>query len=249
MKIFHKTITVCFYMFLLSALLHPNISAAEQRFAVKNSSNTTTFAIEDNGWLAIGKETPTVALDVSSENQEMGMLTRTTAGPARFGVNSGSNSGMGYYIGGSLKWSSAIYKPSGSNYSFTMYNDQNRTASLFIDGDTNNTALGFTSATLPDFNYRLEINGNGYAYQGRWIDGSSRDFKENIEDLTDTEALLAFENLKPVTFNYKANPDDLAVGFIAEDVPELVAMPSRKSFTLQKLLLYSPLFWLKPEQN
>ena len=35
--------------------------------------------------------------------------------------------------------------------------------------------------------------------------------------------------LEPVTYNYKAVPDDPQVGFIAEDVPGLVATPDRKT--------------------
>ena len=43
--------------------------------------------------------------------------------------------------------------------------------------------------------------------------------------LADSKTL---ENLKPVAFNYKEGDQDLHVGFIAEDVPELVATSDRK---------------------
>ncbi len=60
------------------------------------------------------------------------------------------------------------------------------------------------------------------------VAGSSREYKENIETLTTAEALQAFERLEPVKFNYKDNMEEQYVGFIAEDVPELVAMKDRK---------------------
>jgi len=81
-------------------------------------------------------------------------------------------------------------------------------------------------------NYLQVYNSSGTAlgnYNGTWNDSSSRDFKENFADLTDSEAEKAFETLKPVKYNYKDQQDDERVGFIAEDVPELVAMKDRKS--------------------
>ena len=39
----------------------------------------------------------------------------------------------------------------------------------------------------------------------------------------------ALEGLDPVKFNYKINKDEDYIGFIAEDVPELVATKERKS--------------------
>ncbi|HSS50946.1 MAG TPA: tail fiber domain-containing protein, partial [Thermoanaerobaculia bacterium] len=43
--------------------------------------------------------------------------------------------------------------------------------------------------------------------------------------------LQAVEKLNPVKFQYKAEPDQQHVGFIAEDVPDLVAMKDRKSLS------------------
>jgi hypothetical protein len=47
--------------------------------------------------------------------------------------------------------------------------------------------------------------------------------------LTSTEALKAFEKLDPVKFNYKQDKEESCLGFIAEDVPDLVATKGRKS--------------------
>ncbi len=64
---------------------------------------------------------------------------------------------------------------------------------------------------------------------GQWKDASSRALKENIEELTTDDAMKTLAGLKPVTFNYKANPDEGSVGFIAEDVPDLVASEDRET--------------------
>jgi hypothetical protein len=63
---------------------------------------------------------------------------------------------------------------------------------------------------------------------------SSRKLKDNIFDLCGHEALEALVHLTPVKFNYKTqDAENVRIGFIAEDVPELVASADRKgvSFT------------------
>ena len=70
-------------------------------------------------------------------------------------------------------------------------------------------------------------NGAYVSAGGVWTDSSSIDKKENIRELTPEEALQAMAQLEPVRFNYKADQSEEYVGFIAEEVPELVATASR----------------------
>lgn len=58
---------------------------------------------------------------------------------------------------------------------------------------------------------------------GTWTNASSRAYKQDIAELDASEALETVKKLDPVTFQYKAEPGEKYVGFIAEDVPELVA--------------------------
>jgi len=64
---------------------------------------------------------------------------------------------------------------------------------------------------------------------GTWQDASSRELKKDIEPLALAKAYDALEKLQPVTFKYKAEDNDEYVGFIAEDVPDLVASTGRKT--------------------
>jgi hypothetical protein len=64
---------------------------------------------------------------------------------------------------------------------------------------------------------------------GHWNNASSREYKENIKNLTIDEAANTLNGLEPVKFNYKTDKTKEYVGFIAEDVPELVATKSRKT--------------------
>ncbi len=66
---------------------------------------------------------------------------------------------------------------------------------------------------------------------GVWTDASSRDYKENIVELDYDNAITTLKNLTPVTYNYKVDKDENHVGFIAEDVPDLVATSDRKSLS------------------
>jgi len=71
---------------------------------------------------------------------------------------------------------------------------------------------------------------------GVWTDASSRAYKENIHALSVEAALSAFEALTPVEFNYKVDKDETCLGFIAEDVPDLVATKDRKSLSAMDIV-------------
>jgi hypothetical protein len=66
---------------------------------------------------------------------------------------------------------------------------------------------------------------------GTWTNASSRSFKNDIRNLDATAATETLKNLQPVTYTYKVDPSEHHVGFIAEDVPELVATPDRKGLS------------------
>jgi hypothetical protein len=81
-------------------------------------------------------------------------------------------------------------------------------------------------------NYKLCVGTSGaYCDGGNWVDGSSREFKANIENLTATEAMDTLKGLDPVKFNYKEDLEEQCIGFIAEDVPDLVATNDRKGMS------------------
>ncbi|MEM6793839.1 MAG: tail fiber domain-containing protein [Acidobacteriota bacterium] len=72
-------------------------------------------------------------------------------------------------------------------------------------------------------------NGASLSAAGVWTNTSSRERKQDIESLSADAATSALKNLEPVTYRYLAELDETYVGFIAEDVPDLVAMNGRKS--------------------
>ena len=64
-----------------------------------------------------------------------------------------------------------------------------------------------------------------------WTNSSSRELKDNIESLSVDEATEALAGLDPVKYNYKADESESYVGFVAEDVPDLVATKDRKGMS------------------
>lgn len=88
------------------------------------------------------------------------------------------------------------------------------TARIILDGASNTITFG-----------------DGGYYDGTYHNASSRALKSGITALDSSAALEAVMALAPVTFAYSANPDTVHVGFIAEDMPALLADPSRASIS------------------
>lgn len=74
-------------------------------------------------------------------------------------------------------------------------------------------------------------NGAFVSEGGTWTDASSIQFKQDVMKLELNQAKDALAGLNPVLFRYKAAPQEQYAGFIAEEVPELVAMQGRKGLS------------------
>jgi hypothetical protein len=66
---------------------------------------------------------------------------------------------------------------------------------------------------------------------GVWTNASSREYKDKIEALATEEALDTLKELNPVKFAYKKDMTEKHVGFISEDVPDLIATKDRKGLS------------------
>lgn len=71
---------------------------------------------------------------------------------------------------------------------------------------------------------------------GVWTNSSSRARKENIAELSIEQARLALMQLEPVLFNYRNERAEEYVGFIAEEVPDLVASRDRQSLSTMDIV-------------
>ena len=86
--------------------------------------------------------------------------------------------------------------------------------------------------------YKIQVTAGGAYCDGtNWVDVSSRDANDNILELKTAEALETLKNIKPVKFSYKQDADrETNVGFIAEDVPDLVATKGRKGMVSMEVV-------------
>jgi hypothetical protein len=123
-----------------------------------------------------------------------------------------------------------------ANRSDGAINFVNATTTYGQFGTVNNFAVRILAnavwrLTLNTDNSLAMANGATCTSGGVWTNASSIALKENITTLTGSEAVSTLQSLNPVKYNYKADKAEEYVGFIAEEVPELVAMKDRKSLS------------------
>ncbi len=93
------------------------------------------------------------------------------------------------------------------------------------------------SLDYQSYTNRFIVDGNGHASAMSFTQTSSRELKENIAELSSEEAVETLKALNPVKFNYKADQEsNLHIGFIAEDVPDLVAKTNRKGLSAMDIV-------------
>jgi hypothetical protein len=171
-------------------------------FRIQPNTPSSTLNLKSNGYVGIGTWSPEypLELETTGENAEF-LLERTSGARAQMGASS------------SLVYFGAR---SDSEVRFQVNSDWR----MRLNPTANSRIL--------QINDGVSGTSGPYADASGWFDNSSRELKENINSLTGDEALEALNGLNPVKYNYKQNKADKRVGFIAEDVPELVAVNGRK---------------------
>jgi hypothetical protein len=91
---------------------------------------------------------------------------------------------------------------------------------------------GFSDVFVINANGSISSStGASLSSAGKWLDSSSRDYKDDVEALRTEDAFDALKGLNPVRFVYRADRSQRHVGFLAEEVPELVATKDRKGLS------------------
>lgn len=97
---------------------------------------------------------------------------------------------------------------------------------MTIDRD-GNVGVGVAKPVHP-----IQMASGAYVSAGGvWTNSSSRKLKQDIVELQPGEAVAALQELQPVRFRYRRDEGEEYVGFIAEDVPDLVASSDRESLS------------------
>jgi phage minor structural protein len=121
----------------------------------------------------------------------------------------------------------------------------------FIFGSVKNSNTGnYNPGLYPDSsgwgyigrsNYRMWRMYTNYLHYIDLVKMSTRDSKANIEDANLKQMQSAFDDMSLVTFNYKnedgsPRDDELKVGFIAEDSPDLITSKDKKQISLDNII-------------
>jgi hypothetical protein len=151
----------------------------------------------------------------------------TSVADNNFFLSSGAAYNAGQWIQKSADNNSVVAGSGGSGYSIYLQN----------------AAVGVGNPVTLALKLRLGYNGAittgtgaSLTSGGVWTNASSREYKENIETLSSEKAMATLTNLTPVTYNYKVDSGEKHVGFIAEDVPDLVATKDRKGLSAMDIV-------------
>ncbi|WP_244648232.1 tail fiber domain-containing protein [Ruminiclostridium herbifermentans] len=84
---------------------------------------------------------------------------------------------------------------------------------------------------------RLLLKSPGGIYvDGNFYITSSKEYKENIHELSQKEAQNAIEALEPVEYNFKGDKKKTTIGFIAENVPDSLASYNKTAISPMEII-------------
>jgi len=198
------------FLALLFAGLPVSGYTAADKLVVKNTEGNNTFRVEDDGFVFTSRsfnvqgQAPYIGLDETGPGNKSAFLVLK------------------------YKWVQLQRRVQGfGGWEATPFG-------IHIDAPSFSFCVDYTGyagfGVIPA--YPLEMASGAHVTPGGvWTNASSRQYKQNIKELTEDEALDVLKELRPVKFSYKVDSEEKHVGFIAEDVPELVATKDRKGMS------------------
>ena len=210
-----------------------DVAGNETNFFIRDATNGSTLPFR------IRPGAPTSTIDVAA-NGNVGINTASPSDKVHIRDTSAAVANVLIEDTANNAGFSFLADSSGSAHAWTIVATTTNDIAFREDGTSSLEHMTIQSGGEVGINNRfpthpLEVgedntDGNGahVTVGGVWTDGSSREFKENIMEVGADEAQQVVMNLNPVKYNYKVEPGEQYVGFIAEDVPELVATSTRK---------------------
>ena len=194
-------------------------------FTLNTNAPSNNFYMIANGNIGIGTITPKAKLEVNgdikatwsgSNTVDDGLKVLTLLSADNSAAGKSSDAGFGLKNAKlDFQWNFRTYGP-GEGFTATKLG-------------TGGGELVIKSPTDDFRDARMIVGGVTVFESGHLVTASSRELKTNIKLLDTQAAMDAFHQLQPVSYEYKAQKGEPVVGFIAEDIPDLVAMPSRKA--------------------
>ena len=188
-------------------LFFEDLTAGTSPFVVMGAAPTNALYVDTTGRVGLGTSTPAKNLTISDALSPAIQMQQSASPFQAWDIIANSNN---FYVRDVNHESNPFIILPAAPYN-----------SLVIDA-SGRIGLGVASPS-----YQIHHSSGARLDAGVWVDASSRKIKQDIHDLDRDAAFDALQRLQPVTFEYKVSPTDKHVGFIAEDVPELVARPDR----------------------
>jgi hypothetical protein len=201
-------------------------------FRIQPGAPSSSLFINTAGDLGVGTSGPTAPIHV--------VRNGTSANAAFLLQNTGGTSPQQWFFQNQAANGAFVVTPnaSGTNAPLKVFpGAPENSITIGQNGGGNSPRVGIHRVT--SVQHPLQVgtdatNGNGahVTAAGIWTDGSSRTHKDGIVELAAGDALDAVMSLQPVRYRGKEDTSgEEYLGFIAEDVPDLVAMNARDSLS------------------
>ncbi len=188
-------------------------------FRIKAGAPTNSLFIKGDGRIGLGTQSPAAALELETQSADAAFLFERV----------GEATGVLAATEGAVKIGTRTETP----FYVVMHEDDGDAGDddrvLTVD-TTGRLGIGTANPTQA-----LHVEGNAYVSANLEL-GSSRAYKKNIQPLQAEAAVETLRELVPVSYNYRSDPTEESLGFIAEDVPDLVATNSRKTVSPMDLV-------------
>ena len=209
---------VLLMIFFFYSLLAPVTSFCADRLIIEDGAGTTTFKVEDNG--SVSNNSRVLANGASAWGSAPLVLGQNIGNRGIVITNKAASNQKNIYFGWNVGTTQSYAELFAIQEGIAYLN-------LILSPKGGNVGIGNTNPVQP-----LQMGSGAYVSAGGvWTNASSRAYKQDIKFLTGDEAAKTLTALEPVQFSYRADPEERHVGFIAEDVPDLVASKDRKGMS------------------
>jgi hypothetical protein len=211
------------FLVLALVIVIPAAVFGADKLIVQDGSSVTQFVVQDTGAIGVGMAAPLYKGDFSAGNVSKSVLHFSLAGADSGGyvTSVGANN---FFVSSGAAWDNVAGGWVAKNAAAVIAGSGAAGYRVFL---ANGCTPGAVCAALSTEKFKIDYSGNVTALS--FNPTSTRESKNNIEKLSVKSANEALMGLDPVTFTYKLDPDQSHVGFIAEDVPALVATKDRKT--------------------